>query len=56
MANPFVHIELQTNDLARAVEFYPNLFDWKLEDAPGIDYTMIDLGEGIRDGEGRWRG
>jgi hypothetical protein len=44
MANPFVHVELQSNDLARAMEFYRNLFGWKLEDAPGMEYTMIHGG------------
>jgi uncharacterized protein len=34
MANPFVHIELQTRDLATAKDFYSRLFDWKLEDIP----------------------
>jgi len=34
MANPFVHVELQTNDLAKAKAFYSRLFDWKLEDVP----------------------
>jgi len=54
MANPFVHIELQTNDLAKAKDFYSRLFDWKLEDipAPGGDmnYTMINVGEGTGGG------
>lgn len=54
MANPFVHIELQTSDLAKAKDFYSRLFDWKLEDipAPGGDmpYTMINVGEGTGGG------
>lgn len=54
MANPFVHIELQTRDLAKARDFYSRLFDWKLEDipAPGGDmpYTIIDVGEGTGGG------
>ena len=28
MANPFVHIELQTQDLTKAKKFYSQLFDW----------------------------
>ena len=32
MANPFVHLELNTPDLAKAKEFYGNLFGWKFED------------------------
>ena len=53
MANPFVHIELHTNDLARAKEFYSKLFSWKLQDMPmpgGGSYTMIDVGGGTGGG------
>ena len=49
MPNPFVHVELQTNDVAKAKEFYGELFDWKLEEVPG-DYTMISVGEGTGGG------
>jgi predicted enzyme related to lactoylglutathione lyase len=49
MANPFVHIELNTTDLPKAKEFYGKLFDWNLEDmsmgAHGT-YTMIKPGSG----------
>jgi predicted enzyme related to lactoylglutathione lyase len=54
MANPFVHIELQTKDLAKAKDFYSRLFDWKLESLPvagdDMPYTMIDVGEGTGGG------
>ena len=53
MTNPFVHIELQTKDLAKAKEFYSKLFDWKLDDIPvsdGAPYTMINVGEGTGGG------
>jgi len=53
MANPFVHVELHTGDLARAKEFYGKLFDWKLEDAPmpgGGSYTLIQVGTGTGGG------
>jgi uncharacterized protein len=50
MANPFVHIELLTNDVARAREFYTSLFGWKLEDIPGMDYAIINVGEGTGGG------
>lgn len=47
MANPFVHMELNTTDLAKAKSFYSQLFDWTLEDMPGpMQYTMIKPGEG----------
>ena len=42
MANPFVHVELNTTHVGKAKEFYGSLFDWKLEDMPGpMEYTMI---------------
>ena len=54
MANPFVHVELQTQDVAKSKEFYGALFDWKLEDMPMQDsevpYTMIQVGEGTAGG------
>jgi predicted enzyme related to lactoylglutathione lyase len=53
MANPFVHVELHTNDLQRARDFYTRLFGWKLQDVPMSDngtYTMIDVGGGTGGG------
>lgn len=50
MANPFVHVELNTTDLGKAKDFYGKLFDWKLEDVPNMDYTMIKVGEGTGGG------
>jgi uncharacterized protein len=53
MANPFVHVELNTSDIAAAKAFYSALFDWKLTDVPmgpGFTYTMINVGEGVGGG------
>jgi predicted enzyme related to lactoylglutathione lyase len=52
MANPFVHCELATHDVAKAKTFYGKLFDWKLEDMPMGDftYTTIGVGEGTGGG------
>lgn len=53
MANPFVHVELATNDVAKAKAFYGQLFDWKLEDVPmgdGNTYTLIGVGDGTGGG------
>jgi predicted enzyme related to lactoylglutathione lyase len=52
MANPFVHVELNTVDVAKSKLFYGQLFDWKLEDMPlpGGAYTMINVGEGTGGG------
>jgi predicted enzyme related to lactoylglutathione lyase len=51
MANPFVHVELNTTDLDKAKSFYQSLFDWQLNDVDmggGMSYTLINVGEGHR--------
>jgi predicted enzyme related to lactoylglutathione lyase len=52
MANPFVHVELNTTDVGKAKAFYGKLFAWKLEDVPmgPMTYTMISVGEGTGGG------
>jgi predicted enzyme related to lactoylglutathione lyase len=47
VGNPFVHVELNTTDLAKAKAFYGELFHWQLEDNPMPDgtYTFINVGE-----------
>ena len=52
MGNPFVHVELMSNDVGKAKEFFGKLFDWKLEDMPFNDmtYTMIRVGDGTGGG------
>jgi predicted enzyme related to lactoylglutathione lyase len=52
MANPFVHVELNTTDVAKAKSFYGKLFGWTLEDVEmnGGTYTMINVGEGTGGG------
>jgi predicted enzyme related to lactoylglutathione lyase len=39
MANPFVHLELNTPDLAKAKAFYSALFGWQFQ-----DMNMGDMG------------
>ena len=53
MGNPFVHVELNTTNVARAKEFYSQLFDWTLEDmamGPSETYTLIKVGDGTGGG------
>jgi len=50
MGNPFVHVELHTQDPESAKKFYKQLFDWKLDDVPEMNYTVIDVGEQGRGG------
>ncbi|MFZ2535892.1 VOC family protein, partial [Methanothrix sp.] len=37
-----VHFEIPADDIQRAKTFYSDLFGWRMESMPGMDYTMID--------------
>jgi len=55
MSNPFVHVELNTPDPAKAKTFYSKLFQWELEDMPNpavpeSNYTMVKVGDGTGGG------
>ena len=55
MANPFVHVELNTPDPEKAKAFYAKLFPWELEDVPNTavpsgNYTMIKVENGTGGG------
>ena len=52
MGNPFVHVELMSNDIGSAKSFYETLFDWSYQDMPVGDmtYTMVRVGEGTGGG------
>jgi predicted enzyme related to lactoylglutathione lyase len=55
MTNPFVHVELNSPDPAKAKAFYSKLFQWQLEDVPNSatpdhSYTAIKVGEGTGGG------
>src|SRR5471032_2244972 len=53
MANPFVHVELNTQDLPKAKEFYGKLFNWQMDDVdmgPAGTYVVIKPGEGTGGG------
>jgi uncharacterized protein len=36
-----VHFEIPADDIARAKEFYGSTFGWELNDAEGMDYTIV---------------
>jgi predicted enzyme related to lactoylglutathione lyase len=36
-----VHFEIPADDIARAKEFYGSTFGWELNDAEGMDYTVV---------------
>ncbi|NJD57253.1 MAG: VOC family protein [Nitrospirae bacterium] len=50
MPNPFVHIELHTKDPDKSKKFYAGMFDWKMEEFPAMDYTIINVGQGTGGG------
>jgi len=53
MANPFVHVELNTTNVDQAKKFYGQLFDWQMEEVamgPSGRYTMIKPGQGTGGG------
>jgi len=52
MANPFVHLDLTTDDVAAAKKFYKSVFDWKFTDFPQMKWTGIDVGKGVGGGMG----
>jgi predicted enzyme related to lactoylglutathione lyase len=44
MSGRVVHFELPFDDGERARSFYSALFDWKLDEMPGLDYTLVTTG------------
>jgi predicted enzyme related to lactoylglutathione lyase len=55
VANPFIHVELNTGDPEKAKAFYSKMFDWQLEEMPNSavpenSYTMIKVGTGTGGG------
>ena len=52
MGNPFVHLDLSTTDPAAAKKFYGAVFDWKFQDFPQMNWTGIDVGQGVGGGLG----
>jgi predicted enzyme related to lactoylglutathione lyase len=52
MPNAFVHVELNSTNLAKSKAFYKKLFKWKLSDTKMATgpYVMIDVGRGTGGG------
>jgi predicted enzyme related to lactoylglutathione lyase len=53
MGNPFVHLDLSTDDVAGAKKFYKSVFDWSFKDFPQMDWSGIDVGKGVGGGIGK---
>lgn len=63
MGMPVVHWELWSKDPQRTSDFYAKVFDWAVQDMPGMDYRMVQTGgQGGIDGgimkpqDGPWPG
>ncbi len=53
MAYPVVHFEVTGTDLPKLRSFYADLFEWKLQDFPDMNYVIAEkVGEGIGGGIG----
>jgi predicted enzyme related to lactoylglutathione lyase len=52
LANPIVHLELHTSNLARACDFYTRLLGWRAETITvrSGSYLALELGRGIGGG------
>jgi predicted enzyme related to lactoylglutathione lyase len=52
MGNPFVHLDLTTDNPSAAKKFYKKVFDWKFKEFPAMKWTGIDVGKGVGGGIG----
>jgi len=44
MGAAVTHFEIYAEDAAKLADFYRQIFDWKIEKAPGVDYFRIETG------------
>ena len=54
MSASVTHFEIYAEDLTGLAKFYRDLFDWKIEKAPGIDYFRIQTGTDGNPWHCRW--
>ncbi len=50
--HPFVHVEISCLDREAGKKFYSELFGWKFQDFPQMNYTTIDTGQSPNIGGG----
>ena len=54
MGNPVVHFEVIGKDLQKLQSFYGDLFGWKTQEIPDMNYAMVEKeGAGIAGGIGQ---
>ena len=46
MANSVVHFEVVGKDLAKLQSFYTDLFGWKTQEIPNMNYAMVEKEDG----------
>lgn len=46
----FVHVEFSANDREAASKFYSDLFGWKFQQIPEMNYATFETGEGVGGG------
>jgi predicted enzyme related to lactoylglutathione lyase len=46
MPNSVTHFEIYAEEPAELADFYRDLFGWKIDKAPGVDYFMVQTGTG----------
>jgi len=44
MGNPVVHWEFWSKDPGKVSDFYAQVFDWKIQDIPEMDYRLVRTG------------
>ena len=49
-SHPIVHIEFSAKDRQEAGKFYSELFGWKVEQMPEMNYATFDDGKGLGGG------
>ncbi|HLE51570.1 MAG TPA: VOC family protein [Anaerolineales bacterium] len=48
--HPVVHVEISATNLEAASKFYADLFGWKVEQNPELNYASFEPGEGVGGG------
>jgi uncharacterized protein len=46
MANRVVHFDIYADNVERAIAFYQKVFGWTIQKVDGMDYWLIQTGEG----------
>ena len=48
--HPIVHVEFSTKDRQASGKFYADLFGWKVEQMPQMNYATFESGDGVGGG------